>query len=436
MRSTVSLLIVTWLTLLLLPGAATAADWSHWRGPNRNGTTTESSRWEKGAWPPGKPAWQTNVGRGSTSPLVAGGRLYTIGSSGKQDQVQCLDTATGRPLWKQSYACPLYGRQSTGDKGIYAGICSTPELDVATGLLYTLSIDGDLNCWNTKRDGQKVWGLNLYDKYRAPRRAQVGRSPRRDYGYTSSPLVHGDWLIVEVGASAGNLIALDKRTGQQRWTSAAKDAAGHNGGPVPIEVEGVPCVAVHTFAGLLVVRLDKGREGETVATYPWKTTFANNIATVAVHEDSVVITSAYNHVKIARLKITLAGAKKLWEQDLTSKVCTPLIHDGHVYWAWRTLTCLDFKTGKLRWQGGGFGDAGSCIVTADQRLIVWANRGDLMLAETARRSPDRYRPLATKKSIFARDAWPHVVLADGRLYCKDRDGNLVCFDLRKEGRRK
>ena len=51
-------------------------------------------------------------------------------------------------------------------------------------------------------------------------------------------------------------------------------------------------------------------------------------------------------------------------------------------------------------------------------------------------SPIAYRPLATKKSIFARDAWPHVALAEGRLYCKDRDGNLVCFDLRKAARKK
>jgi outer membrane protein assembly factor BamB len=435
MRWDVALFVAVLLTWLL-PCNATAADWSHWRGPNRNGMTTESSGWEDGVWPLDKPAWKINVGRGSTSPLIAAGRLYTVGSSGKQDTVQCLDAVTGRLLWKQSYACPLYGRRSAGDKGIYAGICSTPELDEATGLLYTLSIDGDLNCWNTRRGGKKVWGLNLYDEYRAPQRAKVGRSPIRDYGYTSSPLLHGDWLLVEVGAAAGNLIALDKRTGQQRWASVAKDAAGHNAGPVPITVEGTPCVAVHTFEGLLVVRLDEGHAGETVATHAWKTTFANNIASVAVHEDSVVITSAYNHVKIARLKITLAGAKKLWEQDYASKVCTPVIHDGHVYWAWRNLWCLDFETGKLRWQGSGFGDAGSCIVTADDRLIVWANRGDLVLAETAGRSPDRYRPLATKKGIFARDAWPHVALAAGWLYCKDRDGNLVCFDLRKASPRK
>lgn len=59
----------------------------------------------------------------------------------------------------------------------------------------------------------------------------------------------------------------------------------------------------------------------------------------------------------------------MWEQDQASKVCSPVIHQGHVYWAWRSMTCLDFETGKVQWQGGQFGDAGSCIVTADDRLI-------------------------------------------------------------------
>jgi len=48
-----------------------------------------------------------------------------------------------------------------------------------------------------------------------------------------------DWLIVEVGAQSGNLIGFDKRTGRVVWRSAANDAAGHNGGPVPITVQGV-----------------------------------------------------------------------------------------------------------------------------------------------------------------------------------------------------
>ena len=50
---------------------------------------------------------------------------------------------------------------------------------------------------------------------------------------TSAPLLHKDWLLVEVGDDEGNLMAFDKRTGKRLWSSECKDEAGHTGGPVP-----------------------------------------------------------------------------------------------------------------------------------------------------------------------------------------------------------
>ena len=85
-------------------------------------------------------------------------------------------------------------------------------------------------------------------------------------------------------------------------------------------VEGVPCVAVMTFQGLLVTRPDAGHEGRTVAQFEWITDFANNIAKPAVSENHVLITSAYNHQTPCKLEITLDGARKIWEQPFPSKV--------------------------------------------------------------------------------------------------------------------
>ena len=60
---------------------------------------------------------------------------------------------------------------------------------------------------------------------------------------------------------------------------------------------------------------------------------------------------------------------------------------------------------------------------------MWGGRGQLTLVETAGKSADQYKPLASLEKVFNDDVWPHVVLANGRLYCKDRDGNLACFAL-------
>lgn len=405
-----------------------AADWPHWRGPNRTDVVAEPSGYRDGKWLADQPAWRAAVGIGCSSPLVIGDRLYITGWGGNRDTLSCLNAKTGDVIWKQSYDCPKYGRRSTGDKGIYAGPTSTPEYDATTGLLYTLSADGDLHCWNTRKEGRRVWHVNLYDRYKVARRPDVGgRRSLRDYGYTSSPLVHDDWLLVEVGAKTGTLMAFDKRSGKEVWKSECRDEAGHTAGAVPITIEGVPCAALLTLRNLVVIRLDKPHAGKTAATFKWTTDFGNNIPTPAVQGDRIVITSAYNHYAMCCLQVSLSGAKKIWEIDTPSGVCSPVIHDGNIYWAWRGVHCVDLKTGRELWAGGKVGTCGSCIVTSDDRLIIWSDRGDLVLAETAKRSPNKYQEVAARRRMFRTDVWPHVVQANGHVYCKDREGNLACL---------
>ena len=416
------LLVLIWTSAL----GAEAADWPHWRGASRNGTTGEGSGWKGERWIDSKPAWTRNVGIGSTSPLIVQGRLYVLGWRSEKDFVKCLDATTGKEIWSQSYSCGRYGRKATGDEGLYAGPSSTPEFDPETKLLFTLSTNGHLQCWDTAQEGKRIWGLNLYDQFDPPRRPKFGRSGLRDYGYTSSPLVHGEQLLVEVGGEAGCLIAFDKRSGKVRWKSQCRDPAGHTGGAVPMTVEGLPCVALLTCQRLVVMRLDEGHEGETLGEHPWATDFANNIATPTVVGSEVLFTSEYNHGALCKLRATRAGLAKVWEQPYPSKVGSPVVADGSIYVPWQKLRCLDFETGKLRWEGGRFGDDGSCLATGDGRLIVWG-RGTLALCESARHSPSAYNELARIDNLSSTDCWPHVTLANGRIYCKDRAGQVMCF---------
>ncbi|MBN9518622.1 PQQ-binding-like beta-propeller repeat protein [bacterium] len=420
-------LVFPTVVLMLVP--ATAADWPCWRGPTRDGHTAESSGWAGGKWLAEKPAWTAAVGAGASSPVVVGGKVYAFGRGGGGDVVRCLDARDGKEAWTVKAAGPLYGRFHAGDEGFYSGPSSTPEYDPHTKLLYTLGPDGDLRCRDTVAGGNEVWKLNLYDAYGAKQRPRIGRSPVRDYGYTSSPLVHRDWLLVEVGSPRGTLVAFDKRTGKEAWASEMSDEAGHTAGPVPMVVEGVPCVAVLTLRHLAVIRLDAGKEGKTVATFPWATDFANNVASPAVRDDFVLVTSAYNQNAICKLRVTLAGATEVWRKRFPSKVCTPVIAGGHVYLAWQRARCLDWETGEQVWEGGAFGDAGSCVATADGRLIVYGGSGKLALVEGVGRSPAAYTELAVRDRIFGAVAWPHVALSGGRLFCRDREGNLACFPV-------
>jgi hypothetical protein len=108
-----------------------------------------------------------------------------------------------------------------------------------------------------------------------------------------------------------------------------------------------------------------------------------------------------------------------------------VIHGGHVYVAWQKVRCLDWETGNLVWEGGTVGDPGSCVVTADDRLVVYGGKGRLTLIGTEPRAEKKYVELAARDLGFKGEAWPHVAVAGGRVYCRDRDGTVKCLRIGK-----
>jgi outer membrane protein assembly factor BamB len=128
------------LTLLLMALALPlkAEDWPQWRGPNRDGISTEKGWLDR--WPSEGPpiAWKAAVGMGFSSFAVAGGRIYTTGNSDSIDTIFCFDAVTGKILWKHSYPADL------GDKFFEGGTTGTPTVD--EGRVFALSRWGDLFC--------------------------------------------------------------------------------------------------------------------------------------------------------------------------------------------------------------------------------------------------------------------------------------------------
>jgi len=410
-----------------------AQDWLHRQGPMRNGVVPWSSNFQPAAddrdWKLGEPVWTFEAGDGGASPVLAGRLLYTLGWQDGKEILWCIDAVTGQPKWNGTYECKAYGRFAIGDQSLYKGPASTPEYDRFSKQIFTLGIDGDLFCWDL--GGDTVWHRNLYDQLRVKQRPKVTRTGHRDYGYTSSPVAAGPWCIVEAGSTEhGTVIAFNKRDGEPAWRSECRDEAGHNNGPSPMLIDGVPCLAVFTLRNLVVMRLDPGHEGKTVATIPWQTDYAQNVASAAVAGPNVIVTSEYNQKKISRYRFSLDKEPELvWEQRTASKICTPVVHKEHIYFAFRELVCLDFATGEKRWSGGSFGDAGSLVATSDDRLVVWGGKGSLVLAESAVRSRDAYKPLAQNRTVLKNDVWPHVLFANERLYLKDHRGKIACYKL-------
>ena len=172
--------------------AAAEADWPQWRGPNRDGISTETGLLAQ--WPSGGPkvVWsQKGLGSGYGSMSVAGPHIYVQGAIGGQSFVHALNRADGKPVWKVPMGEMLEERRGPGPRG-------TPTVD--SDRVYVLSEAGDLACLRVK-DGSAVWKKNILRDF-------GGSTPH--WRISESPLGDGAHLRVTPGGRGNGVVALNK----------------------------------------------------------------------------------------------------------------------------------------------------------------------------------------------------------------------------------
>ena len=101
------------------------ADWPQWRGPNRDGLVSDASiprTWPKEL----KQEWKVTVGVGHSSPVVANGRIYVFARQAEEEVLLCLDSATGKEIWRSSQ--PIAYEMHNAAKAHGKGPKSTPVL--------------------------------------------------------------------------------------------------------------------------------------------------------------------------------------------------------------------------------------------------------------------------------------------------------------------
>jgi outer membrane protein assembly factor BamB len=127
-----------------------AGDWPQWRGPARDGVTADLARTR---WPAAlRPAWKVDAGVGHSAPVVAGGRVYLFSREGEEETLQAFELASGKRLWRQPYAAPYAVNPAAFSHG--PGPKATPV--VAGGRVFTLGISGILSACDAAT-GRVVW---------------------------------------------------------------------------------------------------------------------------------------------------------------------------------------------------------------------------------------------------------------------------------------
>ena len=392
------------ISAILTTGAAQANDWYRWRGPDLNGISTETG-WQT-QWPAEGPKqlWKASVGVGFSSMSVSHGRVYTLGNDGdKTETVYCFDAATGAPVWKHSYPCVL-------DPQFYeGGPSSTPTVD--GDRVYTLSRKGDLFCLDAAK-GTVVWSKNVH--------TDLGNEIPT-WGFAGSPLVTDDLLILDVG-SAG--LALKKQTGDVIWHSD-KTVPGYS--TPGLFNSGGTRVAV--IAAAQTIEAFKPADGKSVWSFPWKTQYDVNAADPIVSGGKMFVSSGYGH-GCALVDISSGKPTVIWQnKNLRNHINSSVLWQGFLYGvddvsnSKYELKCLAWDTGEVKWSEPKFGK-GSLII-ADGKIIGLSDKGELMVAEA---SPAGFKTISHAQ-ILGGKCWTTPVLSNGRIYCRNVRGDLVCVDV-------
>jgi outer membrane protein assembly factor BamB len=403
---------------LVAPGtkSAAGAEWPQWRGPRRDGVSTETG-WNK-AWPAEGPRrlWSAGVGLGMSSPAVAGGKLFIQGNDGHDtDSILAFDAASGAAAWRYSLPCKTASHEMAI---VPNGPGATPT--VSGGHVFALTREGDFVCLDAS-SGHLVWRKNLV--------TDLG-GKRPIYGYTQSPLVAEGRVFLDLGSlkgETGSTAALDAATGEVKWRAGTGEA-GYSAARL-FERDGHPYVAMLKGEALDVF---DPADGRVLWSHPLTGRDFTNAVTPVFVDHRILVGNTTD--PFARLLDWDTGAtpnvRTVWENKQFGLLFNnPILHDGLLFAfneknrGHAEFMALDAQTGETKWSSDAV-PIGTFIL-ADGQWIFLTREGEVVLAPA---DAHELKPTARFKALEGK-CYATPTLADGCLYVRSNDGHLAAFDL-------
>lgn len=391
--------------------ASPEPDWPQWRGPRRDGISDEKGL--LASWPPDgpKPLWKIDgLGKGWSSPIIVGERIYITGDVGDDLVVFALDR-TGAIQWQT--------KNGRAWKGPYPGAracCAYSD-----GRVYNLNAHGRLICLDAA-SGREQWTVDILERF---------RGKNITWALSECLLVDGPRVIVTPGGVEALMAALDKRTGETLWTTPAlaDDRTSHSS-PILFRYGGRRIIANCSSAHGFGVDADTG---ELLWTVPLNNPHGVNVSTPIYGSGCVFFMTPYSEQ--GRLYRLRAGPQRMtaehaWSSPIDAVTGCGVLVDGTLFAAgYRDVKWwlgIDWQTGETKCELKDL-TTGAAIY-ADGRLYVLDERGTAALLKPG---PDGLEVISRFQLTpdRVRNAWAHPVLLRGRLYFRYHD-TLWCLNVK------
>ena len=378
--------------------SVSASDWADWRGPARDGISSEKGLPAK--WSPAGEnlAWKAPYG-GRSAPIVMNNRVYLQNTASKgeteQERVMCFNADTGKLLWEHRFNVFL------SDVPPHRVGWASPVGDPVTGNVYALGVGGSLLAFSG--DGKLLWERSLGEDF--------GLLTTHG-GRTVSPIVDGD-LVILSGITFGwgahargahRFIAFDKKTGDTVWISAP--------GGRPYDTTYAPAIIAYVNGTRLLI--EGASDGSVYAVKPqtgepvWKYEVSKRGLNtgVVVKDTTAIITHSEENLDTNEMGLIVAvdasakgaiGKEQIrwrvngWQGGFSS----PVIDGDRFYQIdnGANIAAFDIATGKQLWLKNLGTIQKASPVLADGKLYVGTENGKFYIL----------KPTATNCEILDQD---------------------------------
>jgi outer membrane protein assembly factor BamB len=428
--------------LLLMVAAMTlqAEDWPQWRGARATGVSTEKNLPER--WSATENiAWKSPLaGTGISTPVASGGRIFVTSQVGsgvsrqgprlvqgadaaaageralraaaKDDGqvsfvVEAFDRATGKRAWEYRFAAegnlpPVHDKHNlaspspiTDGKLVFAWF--------GTGQIVALDQAGTL-VWR-RHLGQEISPFTI------------------NWGHSSSPALFGDLLILLCDHEpASYLLAVDKRTGKERWKVDRGKGRSSYSTPLVVETSTGPELIVNSSE-----RIDAYDPG--TGAFLWHAGDANRfpIPSPVLHDGVLYASRGYRSGPYMAIRPggrgDVSSSHVVWNVPTGAPYVSSIVqYNGLIYMATDNgiLSIAEAKTGNRVWQGRVEGVFSASPVAGDGKVYLLAESGETIVLRAGPGAEIIARNNIGERSLAS------MAISDGRLFIRT-DEHLVAI---------